>query len=162
MSKFNRQIMYGASCAETNRKILGIEEAVMSYLRIARRVVEGKPVRDDRTAHISSGFFDAAAPCADETGESQTTGSDAPSASDDDDDGGDDDGEPARRPLPYPPALFSFESLSAYTQLNRTRVYSLIRQGKFPRPLKFGKTSRWRKSDVDAWIAAEAAVQLEG
>jgi predicted DNA-binding transcriptional regulator AlpA len=112
--------------------------------------------------YIHNGFPQAAASCNDVSGESQTSGNDTPSASDDDDDGGDDDGEPARRPLPYPPALFSFESLSAYTQLNRTRVYSLIRQGKFPRPLKFGKTSRWRKSDVDAWIAAEAAVQLEG
>ena len=121
----------------------------------------GTVKRDDRGNHIDSGFFDAAAPCADETGESQTTGNDAPSASDDDD--GEDDGESDRRQSHfYPPALLSFDSLSAYTELNRTRVYSLIRQGRFPRPLKFGKTSRWRKSDVDNWINAEAAAQLEG
>ena len=113
---------------------------------------------------VSNGFPESGGggAAAAEAGESQTTGNDAPSASDDDDDG-DDDGESDRRqPHFYPPALLSFDSLSAYTELNRTRVYSLIRQGRFPRPLKFGKTSRWRKSDVDNWINAEAAAQLEG
>ena len=127
------------------------------YRRFGRSVF-----RDQPNLAISNGFPSEAAPCAEETGESQTTGNDAPSASDDDDDG-EDDGESDRRQSHfYPPALLSFDSLSAYTELNRTRVYSLIRQGRFPRPLKFGKTSRWRKSDVDNWINAEAAAQLEG
>ena len=122
---------------------------------------------EKRTGHhcsISDGMPESGGggAAAAEAGESQTTGNDAPSASDDDDDG-DDDGESDRRQSHfYPPALLSFDSLSAYTELNRTRVYSLIRQGRFPRPLKFGKTSRWRKSDVDNWINAEAAAQLEG
>ena len=145
--------------------------------RIGRKILTPPPLGDycgyysiirdrihyERHINIGAGFPEAGGggAAAAEAGESQTNGNDAPSASDDDD-GGDDDGESDGRPPHFPPALFSFESLSAYTELNRTRVYSLIRQGKFPRPLKFGKTSRWRKSDVDAWIAAEAAVQLEG
>ena len=145
--------------------ILPVIEGYLDYhesVIMGRRLWPSASRRDDRMNHISSGFFDAAAPCADESGESQTTGNDTPSASDDDDDGGDDDGESDRRPPHFAPALLSFSTLSAYTELNRTRVYSLIRQGKFPRPLKFGKTSRWRKSDIDAWINATAAEQLEG
>lgn len=95
-------------------------------------------------------------------GEAQTT--DAPEAASDDDDGGDSDGEPARRRptkhhTPIPPALLGFEPLSLYVGLNRTRVYALIRQRKFPPPLKIGKSSRWQKSAVDAWIAAQVAQQ---
>jgi predicted DNA-binding transcriptional regulator AlpA len=45
--------------------------------------------------------------------------------------------------------------------LTRGRIYALMRQpgSTFPRPLKIGKTSRWRKADVDAWIHAQAVAQ---
>ncbi|EDQ2393876.1 AlpA family transcriptional regulator, partial [Salmonella enterica subsp. enterica] len=26
--------------------------------------------------------------------------------------------------------------------------------GKFPKPTKFGRSSRWRKSEVEAWLQA--------
>lgn len=80
-------------------------------------------------------------------------------ASDDDDGGGDSDGEPARRRPPFPkqppatpPALFTFEQLRHYVALNRSRIYPLIREGQFPAPIKIGKSSRWLRSQIDAWI----------
>ncbi|MBV5297293.1 MAG: AlpA family phage regulatory protein [Rhodoferax sp.] len=76
----------------------------------------------------------------------------------DDDDGGDADSDPDRRPRQFQitPALFTFAVLERYVSLNRTRIYDLIRQGKFPPPLKIGKSSRWQRSAIDGWIAAQA------
>ncbi len=58
-----------------------------------------------------------------------------------------------------PPALFTFHDLTRYTRLKRSQTYGLMRKGKFPKPLKFGKSSRWVKSQVDAWIAEQVAQQ---
>lgn len=43
--------------------------------------------------------------------------------------------------------------------LHRPRIYNLIKTAGFPRPLKLGKTSRWRKVDVDAWLRKQAVAQ---
>lgn len=44
--------------------------------------------------------------------------------------------------------------------LNRSRVYSLMRDNGFPRALKLGaKTVRWRTADVDAWPHQQALAQ---
>lgn len=43
--------------------------------------------------------------------------------------------------------------------LHRPRIYNLIKTAGFPRPLKLGKTSRWRKVDVDAWLRQQAVDQ---
>jgi predicted DNA-binding transcriptional regulator AlpA len=39
-------------------------------------------------------------------------------------------------------------------QLNESRsgFYAMIRAGQFPRPIKRGRASRWRQSEVDAFI----------
>jgi predicted DNA-binding transcriptional regulator AlpA len=58
---------------------------------------------------------------------------------------------------PIQPALLAFEALSQYVSLNRTRIYAAIRAGTFPAPIKIGKSSRWLRSAVDAWIDAQAA-----
>ena len=90
-------------------------------------------------------------------GESVATPAVAADDDDDDDDGGA-DSDPDGRPRPnlITPALFTFAVLERYVSLNRTRVYGLIRQGKFPPPIKIGKSSRWQRSAVDGWIAAQA------
>ena len=85
----------------------------------------------------------------------------------DDDDGGDDDGEPARRRAPksspsFPPALFGFAPLSHYVGFGRSRIYQLIGAGEFPPPLKIGKSSRWVKAEIDAWIASHSTTQRAG
>jgi prophage regulatory protein len=43
------------------------------------------------------------------------------------------------------------ESLTGY---KRAHLYNLVRNGKFPRPLKIGlRASAWQASEVQAWIA---------
>ena len=37
--------------------------------------------------------------------------------------------------------------------LSRTVVYALIKEGRFPQPIKMGYASRWIESEVHGWIA---------
>jgi len=88
-------------------------------------------------------------------------------AASDDDDGGDDDGEPARRrPQPHKhpshPALLGFASLSHYVSFGRSRIYGLIAEGEFPKPIKIGKSSRWVRAEIDAWINTQSAQRIGG
>ena len=92
-------------------------------------------------------------------------------ASDDDDDGdGDGDPDSDRRSRPrsktshpsFPPALLAFEPLSHYVSFGRSRIYQLIAAGEFPQPIKVGKSSRWVKADIDAWIRKQTTSQRVG
>lgn len=39
------------------------------------------------------------------------------------------------------------------TGLKRSTIYSLMKKGKFPRPVKLtGKAVAWRESDIKAWM----------
>jgi prophage regulatory protein len=41
------------------------------------------------------------------------------------------------------------------TTLSRSHLYALMKEGKFPKPIKLGTRSvGWRVDDVEAWIAA--------
>lgn len=98
-----------------------------------------------------------------ECGGGESTGVDGAPAAASDDDGGDDDGEPARRrphsqklPPSFPPALLGFAPLSHYVSFGRSRIYQLIAAGEFPQPIKVGKSSRWLKAEIDAWIASQS------
>ena len=95
-------------------------------------------------------------------------GEGAPEAAASDDDDGDGDGDPdsdRRRPrsstshLSFPPALLAFEPLSHYVSLGRSRIYQLIAADEFPKPIKIGKSSRWVKAEIDAWISKQATNQ---
>ncbi|HDU8496040.1 helix-turn-helix transcriptional regulator [Morganella morganii] len=35
--------------------------------------------------------------------------------------------------------------------------YKLIQEGQFPKPIKLGRSSRWLKSEVEAWLQARIA-----
>ena len=44
------------------------------------------------------------------------------------------------------------------TTLSRSHLYALVKDGKFPKPLKLGSRSvAWRVEDVEAWIEARLA-----
>ncbi|MGX7004162.1 helix-turn-helix transcriptional regulator [Caballeronia sp. KNU42] len=36
--------------------------------------------------------------------------------------------------------------------LSRTVIYALIKEGRFPTPIKMGYASRWLESEVQKWI----------
>ena len=91
-------------------------------------------------------------------------------ASDDDDGDGDGDPDSDRRSRPrsksshpsFPPALLAFEPLSDYVSFGRSHIYQLIAAGEFPKPIKVGKSSRWVKAEIDAWISKLATSQRVG
>ena len=36
-------------------------------------------------------------------------------------------------------------------------VYKVVKDGAFPAPIKLGRSSRWLKSEVEAWLQARIA-----
>jgi len=42
--------------------------------------------------------------------------------------------------------------ITRLTGLTDKWFYKLIKDGEFPKPTKFGRSSRWRKSEVEAWL----------
>ena len=50
------------------------------------------------------------------------------------------------------PLLYSVKQLSAAINLTRTSIYSLIKKGAFPTPIKVGKRSLWARKEVEQWI----------
>ncbi len=42
--------------------------------------------------------------------------------------------------------------ITQYTGLTDKWFYKQIQDGKFPRPVKFGRSSRWLKSEVEVWV----------
>lgn len=44
--------------------------------------------------------------------------------------------------------------ITRLTGLTDKWFYKLIKDGEFPKPTKFGRSSRWRKSEVEVWLQA--------
>ncbi len=149
-----------AKCLEALQSIAGVVER-RHTLPILASVLS-------RKTGITNGFPEAggggAAASVDVAGgDVESSGGDgAPPAKSDDDDGGDGDGEPARRRGPkiftpsFAPSLLAFAALSHYVSFGRSRIYQLINAGEFPQPIKVGKSSRWRKAEIDQWIARQS------
>ena len=36
--------------------------------------------------------------------------------------------------------------------ITRSYLYKMLNEGSFPKPKKFGRTSRWIKSDIEQWL----------
>lgn len=43
-------------------------------------------------------------------------------------------------------------------QVSRGTIHNLVKEGKFPQGLKFGKTRRWKPEDIEAFEADSAAM----
>ncbi|MCM2368536.1 MULTISPECIES: helix-turn-helix transcriptional regulator [Proteus] len=46
----------------------------------------------------------------------------------------------------------SMKFITHLTGLTDKWFYKLIQEGKFPTPIKFGRSSRWLKSEVEKWL----------
>ncbi len=44
--------------------------------------------------------------------------------------------------------------ITQLTGLTDKWFYKLIQDGEFPKPIKFGRSSRWLKSDVELWLTS--------
>ena len=52
---------------------------------------------------------------------------------------------------------------AAYLNVKRGTLYSFVRKGKLPKPIKLGERARgWRLSTLDAYLADINSPQLEG
>ncbi|HAN7797130.1 TPA: AlpA family phage regulatory protein, partial [Escherichia coli] len=47
--------------------------------------------------------------------------------------------------------------ITQLTGLTDKWFYKLIKDGAFPAPIKLGRSSRWLKSEVEAWLQARIA-----
>jgi predicted DNA-binding transcriptional regulator AlpA len=98
-----------------------------------------------------------------------------------DDDGGDGDGDPDRRKhqqphhssasasainhqrqkqqVPHSAAdslFWTMPTVSRRIGLSRSNIYQQIQSGKFPEPVKIGRSSRWLATEIQAWVTAQA------
>jgi len=59
--------------------------------------------------------------------------------------------------------LLRLPAVESLTGLKRAHLYSLARNGKFPRPLKIGaRASAWQASEVHSWISERIREAKEG
>lgn len=49
------------------------------------------------------------------------------------------------------------EFITKLTDLTDKWFYKLIKDGKFPKPIKLGRSSRWLESEVEAWLQQRIA-----
>ena len=49
--------------------------------------------------------------------------------------------------------LISLDDVCRLVGLGRSQIYVMVRQGRFPRPVRLGRRcSRWRMATVRAWV----------
>ncbi|HGD3357235.1 helix-turn-helix transcriptional regulator [Morganella morganii] len=53
--------------------------------------------------------------------------------------------------------LVDMKFITKFTGLTDKWFYKLIQEGQFPKPIKFGSSSRWFRSEVDAWLQERIA-----
>ncbi|HDF2329223.1 TPA: AlpA family transcriptional regulator [Morganella morganii] len=53
--------------------------------------------------------------------------------------------------------LVDMKFITKFTGLTDKWFYKLIQDGQFPKPIKLGRSSRWQKSQVEAWLLARIA-----
>ena len=50
--------------------------------------------------------------------------------------------------------LIDMNYITSFTGMTDKWFYKLIKDGAFPAPIKLGRSSRWLKSEVEAWLQA--------
>lgn len=48
--------------------------------------------------------------------------------------------------------LIDMKFITTFTGLTDKWFYKLIKENKFPKPIKLGRASRWFKSEVEKWL----------
>lgn len=61
------------------------------------------------------------------------------------------------KPAQSPYYLVDMKYITALLKVTNKWIYQLIKEGKFPEPIKLGRASRWKLIDVEAWIEARIA-----
>ena len=58
--------------------------------------------------------------------------------------------------------LLRLQAVMDCTGYNRSKLYALVSDGKFPKPRKIEGCAVWLKSEVDAWIKTSWASAVDG
>lgn len=53
--------------------------------------------------------------------------------------------------------LVDMAFITTYTGMTDKWFYKLIKDGQFPKPIKLGRSSRWRQSEVEDWLEERIA-----
>ncbi|WP_329907529.1 helix-turn-helix transcriptional regulator [Serratia quinivorans] len=53
--------------------------------------------------------------------------------------------------------LIDMTFITTCTGMTDKWFYQLISQGRFPKPIKLGRSSRWYRSDVESWLRQRIA-----
>lgn len=48
--------------------------------------------------------------------------------------------------------LLKLPTVCATVELSSPQIYRLMDQGRFPKPVHIGRSARWSRDDVQAWI----------
>ncbi|CAM8349562.1 helix-turn-helix transcriptional regulator [Morganella morganii] len=64
-------------------------------------------------------------------------------------------------PSPLDEPLVDMKEITKFTGLTDKWFYKQIQEGQFPKPIKLGRSSRWQKSEVEAWLQARIAESRE-
>lgn len=54
--------------------------------------------------------------------------------------------------------LIDMAFITAFSGLSDKWFYKLIQDGLFPKPIKMGRSSRWLRSEVEAWVQQRIAL----
>ena len=55
-------------------------------------------------------------------------------------------------PMRAPKSRPAKEGVSGRVGMHPSTIYAEIKAGRFPEPVKLGRSSRWPESEIDAWI----------
>lgn len=54
------------------------------------------------------------------------------------------------------PVLWTVKAVGGTTGASRSFIYQEVAAGRFPKPVKLGRSTRWIAAEIHAWIAAKA------
>jgi len=57
---------------------------------------------------------------------------------------------------PQTPILLTVKGAGEVTGASRSFIYQEVAAGRFPRPIKLGRSTRWIAAEIHAWIEAKA------
>lgn len=52
--------------------------------------------------------------------------------------------------------LLTVKELVAMTSLSKSWIYQKVAEGFFPQPIRIGRNTRWKSSDIQNWINSQS------
>lgn len=56
-------------------------------------------------------------------------------------------------------SLLTIKKVSDKISFSKSYIYAMIKDEDFPKPKKWGKTSRWFNSDIERWLEQQKQMQ---